>query len=461
MIVGGGPAGSTVATLLAREGHRVTLLEKEKFPRDHVGESLLPYCYNLFDELGVLEKMTQNFVRKPGVRFIDVDGSSQTTWCFGHVIKDPSYLSFHVIRSEFDKMLLDNARENGVMVQEQTRVQSVDLDGNGGSVKVRAIGPRGGNQVHHAKFLVDASGRDTFLASLMRSKKPHDALDRAALSTHWIGGKYIQGIEEGLLQIVYLGGEKKGWIWVIPIGTDRLSVGVVLNHSYIRRRRAELEGDGVKDWQDALYRAELMSSDFVGDVLSEARIAMPLMFNGDFSYTVERKYGPNFALIGDASTFIDPIFASGVYLSMNSARLLANALHQKFTSANGQGDASLEQVYGEINGAYALVDQAIRYFYNSASINFAQVGNAADLIRQPQEKLEILHFLLAGDFFQRHAQYRRVLDSLQDPKLYQRYKNLVIPAQEAGQTPSCGMQRREIFHSKLEELEKDTGVTVG
>jgi flavin-dependent dehydrogenase len=464
VIIGGGPAGSTAATFLAKHGHSVTVLEKEKFPREHVGESLLPFCYQIFEQLGVLDELSNRFVRKPGVRFIDVDGSHHTTWCFGHVIKDQSYLSFHVIRAEFDQLLLDNSRKHGATVKEQTRVRSVDFDTPDGTVKVHAIGPRGGKQTYHARFLLDASGRDTFLASRMNWKKPHKELDRAALSTHWTGAKYTAGIEEGLLQIVYLGGEKKGWIWVIPIETNRLSVGVVLNHAYIRSQKAKFNEQGVKDWQMALYRQELMSSDFVRGILTNAQTAQPLMFNGDYSYFVEKKYENNFAMIGDAGTFIDPIFASGVYLSINSARLVANALHEKFTSspvgwsdepsANGNGVAYLKPAYDQINGAYRLVDKAIRLFYNPAAINFAQVGAASELIHHQHENaLALAHYLLAGDFFENHEKYSELIDLLQHPKMFESYKNFVMSRGEF-QSNSCGLERTEIFSAMLADHEK-------
>ena len=370
------------------------------------------------------------------------------------VIKDESYLSFHVLRAKFDKMLLDNAQKKGAVVKEQTRVEEVDLDASNGEVVVTAVGPRGGKQTSRTRFLLDASGRDTFLAKRNHWKSPHEQLDRAALSTHWLGGKFKDGIEEGLLQIVYLGGEKKGWIWVIPVGRDRLSAGVVLNHSYIRDQKAKFEKRGVKDWQMELYRQELMSSDFVRDILGEARIAMPLMFNGNYSYFVKKKYGTNFALIGDASTFIDPIFASGVFLSMNSARLVTNALHEKLTSSNGAGNGELDAAYGKINGAYKLVDRAILMFYNPLAINFAQVGSASQLIHaQHQNALAVAHYLLAGDFFERHEEYHELLDLLQDPSLFKKYQNLVMNRQEF-QANSCGMSRVEVFHNLLKEHEK-------
>jgi flavin-dependent dehydrogenase len=453
VVIGGGPAGSTAATLLAMHGHRVTVLEKETFPREHVGESLLPYCYPIFERLGVLDELAARFVRKPGVRFVDTDGSAQTTWCFAHVIKDPSYLSFHVIRSEFDQLLLENAARHGATVLEGTRATGVDLSGAEGGVEVRGATNGDHEEVFRARFLIDASGRDTFLASRLRTKRPHPRLDRAALSTHWAGARYEGGIEQGLLQIVYLGGDKQGWIWAIPVGTDRVSVGVVLDHSYLRRERERLLRLGSADWQGDLYRTELFSSPFIAEVLAEARTIQPLMFNGDYSYSVRGKHGVNFALVGDASAFIDPIFASGVYLSMNSSRLVADAAHAVLSGRNG-GAPGMAQAYAMIDGAYALVDKAIRMFYNPVAINFAQIGSAAELIHRYHENaMAVGHFLLAGDFFENHERYYRFLDLLSDPRILTFYRSTVIGRPEFG-APSCDATRTEIFSSLLAEHER-------
>src|SRR6056297_684606 len=134
-VIGGGPAGSSAASFLAMKGHDVTLFEKEKFPRPHVGESLLPFNYGLFDDLGVLDRMTTTYNRKPGVKFSNSDGSSNTVWYFKDEITGPSSLSFHVERASFDKMLLDRSKELGVKVYEETPVRGVKFDHNKNQIK--------------------------------------------------------------------------------------------------------------------------------------------------------------------------------------------------------------------------------------------------------------------------------------------------------------------------------------
>ena len=431
----------------------MTVLEKAKFPREHVGESLLPFCFNILTELGVVDEMARRFARKPGVRFIDVDGKHKTTWCFSHVIKDDSYLSFHVRRAEFDKLLLDNASKHGATIHEQTRVRQTDLETEDGLVNITADGPAG-EQKYRARFLIDASGRDTFLATKMRSKKPHKELDRAALSTHWTGATYIEGMEEGLLQIVYLGGQKKGWIWVIPLEQDRISIGVVLNHGYIRSQKVTLKEQGIDNWWRALYLQEIMSSDFVSKILTNADIAQPVVFNGNYSYFVDKKHGSNFALIGDAGTFIDPILASGVYLSMNSARLVADALHKRFTSSTNFGGYKtkyIEDAYEQINGAYVLINKAINFFYNPEAVNFAQAGSASQLIHQQHESaMSLGHYILAGDFFNNHKKYSEFFDVLQNPKMFESYRNLVIERSEF-QSNSCGVAHTQAFEQIFDQ----------
>src|SRR5262249_23602684 len=181
IVIGGGPAGSTAATLLARQNHDVLLLEREKFPREHVGESLLPFCYSLLDQLGVAGELKKTFVRKPGVRFIDRDGVVSTTWCFNHVIDNESYLSFQVLRGEFDHILLKNSARNGADVREETSVLDADVTSLPDEVTVTTSDQSGEKTVHRARFLVDASGREAFIGSKNGWRKSREELDRTAI----------------------------------------------------------------------------------------------------------------------------------------------------------------------------------------------------------------------------------------------------------------------------------------
>ncbi|MBK8900839.1 MAG: tryptophan 7-halogenase [Anaerolineaceae bacterium] len=452
VIIGGGPAGSTAATLLSKKGLRVTLLEKEKFPRDHVGESLLPFCYKIFEELGLLSKMKTSFVRKPGVRFVDIDGQHGTSWCFNRVIHDESYLSFQVSRGEFDKLLLDNSRDNGAQVYEETRVQSVELQRPDGTVEVRAVGPNNEEMVLNARFLLDASGRNAFLATRNGWRKSLEGLDRTALWTHWHGATLQGGLEEGMSLIVYLGGEKKGWIWVFPLGKDWLTVGVVLENKYIREQKSLLSAQH-EDWQQALYEQELLTSPFVEKLIAGAQPEPLLRVEGNYSYSMpkELKFGANYALVGDASTFIDPIFSSGIFLSMNGSRLVSEAIHQKLTNSNGSGDDPLVAAYGKINGAYNIVHNLIRLFYNPHSVTFAAAsGVVGENHTKHEDAMAAGHYLLAGDFFDRHEEYMEFIEYLQSPSLFEKFKYTIIDRKEF-HAETCGASPQEVFSSTLDE----------
>ncbi len=448
VVIGGGPAGSTCASLLARRGHSVAVLERARFPREHVGESMLPFCYWIFEELGVLEEMERRFVRKPGARFLDADGTTSTTWCFGKHLFDKSALSFQVVRADFDDLLLHQSRREGAVVHEETRVTDVNIGtGTDDAVRVRALGPAGGITVD-ARFIIDASGRDTFLANRMRTKVANKELERTALGcNHWAGARYEGGLQEGMIQIVYVGGEKQGWIWVIPLSTDRLGAGVVMNTSYYLAQRKRLKAQGVDDWQQALYLEELQASPFTARVLEGARQVRRLQCNGDYSYAVTEKWGDRWAVVGDASAFIDPIFSSGVYMAMQSARLLVEAVDARLTHGAKKGAAKMKKAYEQIVGAYALIDKLIRLFYTPEVLNFAQLGSAEAAFSEHDHynnAMNTFQALIAGDFFEQHARYSGFIDTLRDPTTFRRYRHFVIERQELAATNGTCNYRREI-----------------
>ncbi|MEG4167523.1 MULTISPECIES: FAD-dependent oxidoreductase [unclassified Microcoleus] len=452
VIIGGGPAGSTAATILARKGYKVVLLEKEKFPRDRVGESMLPFCYELFRELGVLVQMEKRFARKPGVRFISSDGSASTYWCFDRVIKDESYLSFQVNRSEFDTILLENSRKHGAEVREETRVDvcSLDVEGSADKVEVQAISRNGERLFLQTRFIIDASGRCSFIASSKGWRKEHKGFARTALWTHWKGIKSLKGgLEEGSSIILYLGGEKKGWAWVFPLGVDWVTVGVVMDTAYLNQKRQELQGSSVRDWCSELYQQELNYSEFIKELLQGATISMPVQVEGDYSYYSENKFSTKYAMVGDANRFLDPIFSSGVFLSMKSSFLVANAVDKMLSSNQTQDRSYLEEAYAKINGAYDFVYRLISLFYQPHALSWAEAGAAFNSVSQVDYKRHEVamaagHYMLAGNFFENYEKYHKFLDMMEKPRWFEGYKNLVIDREEY-QTESCGVARSLIF----------------
>jgi flavin-dependent dehydrogenase len=351
IVIGGGPAVSSAAAGRARSGHDVILFEREKFPREHVGESLLPFCYTLLDDLGVLPELKTNFVRKPGVRFIDRDGKVSTTWCFDHVIKDETYLSFQVIRGEFDHILLKNAARKGATVMEETSVIEADVTSAPDRVTVTVADSAGQRTVHEARFLIDASGREAFVGAKNGWRQPRAELDRTAIWSHWGDVELSGGLEEGLSIIIYMGEEQKGWIWVFPLGEHRITAGFVAQNSYLRDQQRKLKASGSKDWKSDLCLQELTRSEFVRGLLKGSRMLIPMQTNGNYSYEVKNHFGSNYGMVGDARGFIDPIFSSGVFLSIKSSSLVVRALETCLSDPTKDPTVELGEAYRKISGA--------------------------------------------------------------------------------------------------------------
>ena len=425
IIIGGGPAGSTAAALLARSGHDVLLLEKAKFPREHVGESLLPFCYGLFEDLGVLKEMEKRFVRKPGVRFLNADASTSTTWCFNHVISDPSYRSFQVARAPFDHMLLRNAMRLGADVREQVRVKDVDLD-NPDEVTVQSVNEAGEEKTYRARFLIDASGREALVGAKYGWRRLREEHDRTAVWSHWGGVKLSGGLEEGLSMILYMGQEQKGWIWVFPLDVDRVTAGFVAQNSYIRDQRQKFLAQGSTSWEYDLCMQELNRSPVVARILEGGELKIPMMVNGNYSYEVKNHYGKNYAMIGDARGFVDPIFSSGVFLSMKTAYLVSDAVHYQLTNQLEGENPKLTKSYELVTGAYNFVHRMIRLFYNPHALTWAEAGADGQSHKRHETAMAAGHYMLAGDFFENHEKYHRMFDVLENPQLFRQYNKVVI-----------------------------------
>jgi len=306
LVVGGGPAGSTIAALLAQKGRHVVVLEKDRFPRFHIGESLLPLNLPIFERLGVADEVERIGVYKPGAEVISDEHAQATTFRFAHNPYLSVSHSYHVRRADFDKLLLDNSRRLGATVLEGIRVTEVDLGADGCS-RVTAVGPDGAPAAWFPRFLVDASGRDTLLLRRLGLKRADKRNNTAAVFGHFRNVPRRDGNAEGMITMHLF---RHGWFWMIPLPDDVMSVGVVGTRSFFRTRREDLDG---------FFARAVAASPSVAERMSNAEPIGPLVATGNYSYASRRYGGNGYILIGDAAAFIDPLFSSGVMMAMSSA----------------------------------------------------------------------------------------------------------------------------------------------
>lgn len=441
-IIGGGPGGSSAATYISKLGYSVVVLEKEKFPRDHVGESLIPFCYYKMKEMGVLEDVLKFATKKPGVNFIDRGGERQSVWCFDKVLDDGAQMSYHTLRAPFDKALLDHSRKCGAVVLEEHMVKEARLD-NPEQVTLRVTDNTGSEKNFTARFLIDASGQGSFLGKMFNCKKSYQDLDRVAFFSHWTDTTYDGALNGGLIKIIYLGGEKKGWIWVIPVGRNHLSIGVTLNNSYVREQKKLTGGD---DWAKQLYLREVSEAVNLQPVLANATLEHAVQVIGDYSYYVEQKYGANYAMVGDSGAFLDPIFSSGIYVAMEMADRVSKALDVKFRQGNEAGEKAFAETFTHINGGYRLIEKFVRMFYDPAMLNFSHFGVDDDQYTKFLNAYEVFHYLLAGDFFTDYDKYIGFLDGLNKERNFNQFIHYVkSKAKEYPNIDFCRYSYEEVY----------------
>lgn len=316
LVIGGGPAGSTAAAILAERGRRVVLLEKDRHPRFHIGESLLPLNLRLFDRLGLRDRVAAIGVYKPGARFVsDSHGGKHVEFAFANG-PNPDYpYAYQVRRSEFDALLFRRAREAGAQAEEGVRVMDVTLGPRGAGHRVVARDEAGRERRWRARFLIDASGRDTFLAGRMQAKQRYPHHHSAALYGHFRGVAPFGGAaeEDGNITIHLF---DEGWIWMIPLPEGVMSVGLVSTPEFFKRRRGSFE---------EYLLATLAGIPSVAARMSGAELLSPVTATGNYSYRSRVMRGEGWLMAGDAYAFIDPVFSSGVLLAMASAEMGAEA----------------------------------------------------------------------------------------------------------------------------------------
>lgn len=318
IVIGGGPSGSTAATLIAQQGYKVRLLEREHFPRYHIGESLIPQTYWIMKRLNMLSKMKDSeFVRKYSVQFVGASGRLSEPFYFLDHKPHESSQTWQVKRSEFDQRMLMNAAEHGVDVQEGVRVLEVLFEGER-AVGVRVQDESGDERIERADVIVDASGQSSLIMGKLGTREWDPALKKAAVWTYWEGAKRDTGRDEGATVVLQIQG-KAGWFWYIPLHDNIVSVGAVADYGYLFKNR------DTKDFE-AIYNAEVDKCPAVKERISIGKRVEPFRAAKEYSYRSRRTAGDGWVLVGDAYGFLDPLYSSGVLLALKSGQLAADAV---------------------------------------------------------------------------------------------------------------------------------------
>jgi len=383
IVIGGGPAGSTVSTLLAQQGVRVELFERETFPRFHIGESLIPETYWVLKRLNMLERMQQSrFVKKYSVQFVNASGRQSAPFYFWDNKPHECSQTWQVVRSEFDQMLLENARAHGVTVHEGVRVMDVIFE-DGPSTPPgagRAVGVKLKDRQLRAKVVVDASGQNGLIANRLRLRVWDPVLNKGAIWTYWEGAYRDTGRDEGATMVLQTP-DKRGWFWYIPQHDDIVSVGVVGPFDYLFKNRGGFE---------QTYAEEVERTPAVKKRIDGAKRVTGFFATKDYSYRTTRASGDGWVLVGDAWGFLDPLYSSGVLLALKSGELAADAIVEGLAKGDTSG-AQLGKWAANFNTGVDRMRRLVCEYY--AGFSFGS------FMREHPEMRGTVTDLLIGDLF--------------------------------------------------------------
>jgi flavin-dependent dehydrogenase len=399
IVIGGGPGGSVCAAKLAERGRQVLVLEREKFPRFHLGESLLPQSMPVLESLGLMDTMREKFIVKYGARFHhDLTGQKER-YVFATAFDSsapastakPKYdFAFQVPRDEFDDMLLRHAEKRGAEIRESCDVKRIRFEGDSRSGRATGVVVHDANGVAKnidARFVVDASGRDALLAGDRREKIRIDGLDKSAVYTHVTGARRQPGELEGDIDIVIFSG---GWFWFIPFKDGRTSVGAVVSSAWVKENHDDADG---------LLRRAIAQSPTAQWLLEDATFVWPkARAAADYSYRVGRTFGDGWLMVGDAGGFVDPLFSSGAHIAMRSGARAAERIDEALTA----GDVSAERFHdwaAEVKlGTDTFVD-AVQAFYAGGLLKYLFAEKQHTFLRRS------ITSLLAGDVYSAEARW--------------------------------------------------------
>ena len=382
IVVGGGPAGATTATLVAQQGYSVRLLEREHFPRYHVGESLIPETFWVLDRLGILPKLRDSrFVKKHSVQFVTEQGRLSAPFYFSDHKPHESSQTWQVLRQDFDQLMLDHARESGVDVREGVRVLEVIFEGSR-AVGVRTVDDAGLQQEMRGRVVVDAAGQSGIILDRLGLREWDPVLKKAAIWTYWKGAHRDPGRDEGATLVMQTEG-KKGWFWYIPLHDDVVSVGVVAPYDYLFTGRASKDLERV-------YFEEVARCPGVQPRIATAERVGPLRAAKEYSYRSREVAGDGWVLVGDAFGFLDPLYSSGILLALKSGACAADAISEGL-ARNDTSAAQLGKWGPEYIAGMERMRRLVCEFYDG--LNFGR------FVRENQDRKGLVTDILIGDIF--------------------------------------------------------------